>query len=153
MLDLYSRANAKRLGIWLTCALLLACTDRPESPEEAVRAWVTEAVAAAENKDRRELLSLISPNYVDARGNERNDVGNLLRIYFLRQQKVAIMTKVRKITMLGDTAVAVHPDPTKAFDKIDAELTEKLATASAKEKESVQSQLDYVRERRESMLP
>ena len=77
MLDLHSRANAKRLGIWLSCGLLLACTDPPGSPEEAVRAWVTEAVAAAENKDRRELLSLISPNYVDARGNERDDVGNL----------------------------------------------------------------------------
>ena len=59
----------------------------------------------------------------------------------------------RPETMLGDTAVAVHPDPAKAFDKIEAELTEKLAAASAKEKESVRSQLDGVRERRESMLP
>jgi hypothetical protein len=107
MLDLHSRANAKRLGIWLLCALLLACTDRPGSPEEAVRVWVAEAVAAAENKDRRALLSLISPNYVDARGNERDDVGNLLRVYFLRQQNVAIMSKVQKITILGDTAAEV----------------------------------------------
>jgi hypothetical protein len=107
MLDLHSKANTKRLGIWVSCALLLACTDPPGSPEEAVRAWVTEAVAAAENKDRRELLTLISHNYLDARGNERDDVGNLLRVYFFRQQKVAIMTKVQKITMLGDTAAEV----------------------------------------------
>ena len=29
--------------------------------------------------------------------------------------------------MLGDTAVAVHPDPASAFDKVAAELKEKLA--------------------------
>ena len=36
--------------------------------------------------------------------------------------------------MLGDTAVAVHPDPAAALDKAAAELREKLATAPAKEK-------------------
>ena len=39
----------------------------------------------------------------------------------------------RPETMLGDTAVAVHPDPAAALDKAEAELREKLAAAPAKE--------------------
>ncbi len=34
--------------------------------------------------------------------------------------------------MLADTAVAVHPDPTAAFEKVRAELEVKLAAASDK---------------------
>ena len=41
--------------------------------------------------------------------------------------------------MLGDTAVAVHPDPAGALDKVEAELTEKLAEARGKEKAAVAS--------------
>ena len=107
MSDLYSLVHLKRYGIWLISALLLACGETPVSEEDAVRAWVTDAVAAAESKDRRELLGLISESYADARGNDREDINNLLRIYFLRQQKVTIMTKVEQITLLGSTAAEV----------------------------------------------
>ncbi len=41
----------------------------------------------------------------------------------------------RPETMLGDTAVAVHPDPAAALDKAEAELRERLAKAPAKEKD------------------
>src|SRR5439155_21853982 len=40
----------------------------------------------------------------------------------------------RPETMLGDTAVAVHPDPATALDKAGAALREKLLVAAAKEK-------------------
>lgn len=59
----------------------------------------------------------------------------------------------RPETMLGDTAVAVHPDPAKALDSIEAELKQKLKEAPGKEKPAVQEQLDQIVERRESMLP
>ena len=36
--------------------------------------------------------------------------------------------------MLGDTAVAVHPDPAAAFDKAGAELREKLLAAHRQRK-------------------
>ena len=38
----------------------------------------------------------------------------------------------RPETMLGDTAVAVHPDPAAALDKAEAELQQKLAAAPRK---------------------
>ncbi len=52
--------------------------------------------------------------------------------------------------MLGDTAVAVHPDPAKALDKIEAELREKLAEASDKEKSEIETQLEQLDQRREN---
>ena len=40
----------------------------------------------------------------------------------------------RPETMLGDTAVAVHPDPAAALDKVEKDLREKLAAVPEKEK-------------------
>ena len=59
----------------------------------------------------------------------------------------------RPETMLGDSAVAVHPDPDKAFEKIEAELREKLADAKDKEKTEIESQLEQLGIRRAEMLP
>jgi valyl-tRNA synthetase len=59
----------------------------------------------------------------------------------------------RPETMLGDTAVAVHPDPAAALDKVEMELREKLAAASAKEKADIQKQIDDLAERRKTKLP
>ncbi len=55
--------------------------------------------------------------------------------------------------MLGDTAVAVHPDPAAALDKVEAELREKLAAAPAKEKAEIQKQIDDLADRRKTKLP
>jgi valyl-tRNA synthetase len=59
----------------------------------------------------------------------------------------------RPETMLGDTAVAVHPDPAGALDQAEAELRERLEKAPAKEKEGIQTQIDNIAERRQTMLP
>ncbi|MCO8123622.1 valine--tRNA ligase [Stieleria sp. TO1_6] len=59
----------------------------------------------------------------------------------------------RPETMLGDTAVAVHPDPTAALDKVAADLIEKRRSLSTKEHADVQAQLDALAKRRSEMLP
>jgi valyl-tRNA synthetase len=59
----------------------------------------------------------------------------------------------RPETMLGDTAVAVHPDPAGALDKAEADLRERLEKAPAKEKDALQQQIDNIQERRKEMLP
>ncbi len=59
----------------------------------------------------------------------------------------------RPETMLGDTAVAVHPDPATALDKVEKELRAKLSEASEKQKAEVQAQLDALASRRTTMLP
>jgi len=59
----------------------------------------------------------------------------------------------RPETMLGDTAVAMHPDPAAQLDKVEAELKEKLAAAPDKEKAEIKAQIDAVSDRRQAILP
>ena len=66
--------------------------------------------------------------------------------------KVEIAT-TRPETMLGDTAVAVHPDPEKALDKYEADLRAKLSEAGEKDRVPIQEQIDALARRRQTMLP
>ena len=63
-----------------------------------------------------------------------------------------IVATTRPETMLGDTAVAVHPDPAAALSKVASELNEKLKKCSASDKEGVEEQIKALAQRRESML-
>ncbi len=93
----------------LICAFLAGCGGGPAAdPEEALRAWVEAAEAAAEDKDRRELLAMISENYADSRGNDHAQIGNMLRLYFLRQKSVAFLTIIDDIVVMGGTAAQVN---------------------------------------------
>jgi len=58
----------------------------------------------------------------------------------------------RPETMLGDTAVAVHPDPERAFDKALAELESRLQSASPTDKDVLQAELNQLTERRSDRL-
>ena len=58
----------------------------------------------------------------------------------------------RPETMLGDTAVAVHPDPAAALAAARTSLEQRLDAAPAKEKPSIQDELAALDERRSSML-
>ncbi len=58
--------------------------------------------------------------------------------------RVTIAT-TRPETMLGDTAVAVHPDPGPALEKSITELEAKLSAAPAKEKPPLEAQLESLR--------
>ena len=94
-----------RFKYGIAVLLALAACGAPEAgPEEAIRAWVREGQAAAEAKDRRELLGKISPAYADARGNSREDIDKLLRFYFLRQDKVALISRIEHLEVFGQTA-------------------------------------------------
>lgn len=59
----------------------------------------------------------------------------------------------RPETMLGDTAVAVHPQPARALEEIEADLQQRLAAAPAREKSTIEKQLVEIKRRRKAMLP
>ena len=59
----------------------------------------------------------------------------------------------RPETMLGDTAVAVHPDPAAALDGAEADLLARIEDAPQKQKPELQQQLEEIQERRRTMLP
>ena len=94
--------------IGIVILTLAACGGPASAPEEQLRAWVAAGAAAAENKNRRELVSMVSESYADARGNDRSDIENLFRVYFLRQQKIALLTSIEQITVYDDTAAKIE---------------------------------------------
>ena len=98
----------RRLTLGLVCSGLIACGNPPTPPEQAVRAWVANGQQAAEDKDRRALLKMISPAYVDARGNSRDQIESLFRLYFLRQHSIALLTKIESLRIIGDSAAELE---------------------------------------------
>jgi len=59
---------------------------------------------AAREKERRQLVDMIASSYADARGNERSDIENLLRVYFLRMSNIKLLSTIEEITVYDDTA-------------------------------------------------
>lgn len=64
-----------------------------------------------------------------------------------------IVATTRPETMLGDTAVAVHPDPAAAFSKVRSELTSKLDKESEADRPAIEAQIKALDERKQEMLP
>jgi hypothetical protein len=104
MMTMQTLKLARHAAMTLLCLGLLACGGPDEGPEAALRAWVKQGHELAEAKDRRALVDMISPAYTDARGNSRDDIGNLFRIYFLRTQSVALLTNIEELDVYGDSA-------------------------------------------------
>ena len=64
-----------------------------------------------------------------------------------------IVATTRPETMLGDTAVACHPDPEGELDRQAVVLRERLETASKKDRAELEAALERIAERRVSVLP
>lgn len=95
------------LASFVTALLLAGCSADTGTPEEALRAWVDAAELAAEDKQRGALLDMISPDYIDARGNDRTAIDRTLRLLFLRQQSIALLVKVDGVELFNETAAEV----------------------------------------------
>lgn len=102
--------SAPRLGVsaLVLAGLLLGCSEPDAGPEEQVGLWIARARIAAEQKDRGALLDMISPAYADARGNDRGDIENMLRFYFLRQNSIKLLTSIDEIRIMGASAAEVE---------------------------------------------
>ena len=69
------------------------------------------------------------------------------------EPKFVTVATTRPETMLGDVAVAVHPDPAGEFDRIEAALREKIETGSERDRDEAKVELDALTERRSETLP
>lgn len=102
----YSATLCRSALVVVLFSVLYACGGPAgeTGPEEEIRAWLKQGVAAAENKERRALVAMISPAYADARGNDRDRIDNILRAYFFRMNSVELLPAVEEINIIGDTA-------------------------------------------------
>ncbi len=96
-----------RLPLLVLAALLAGCGAEPAPPEEALRAWLAQAEQAAEARDLDALLELVSDDYSDARGYDRDDVARRLRLLFLRQKSVGLLVDVDELSVFRDSAAEV----------------------------------------------
>ncbi len=100
-------ATGKQLRLLLIALAamgLVGCGDPPAPPEQALRAWVAEGQRRAEEKDRSGLMEMIADEYIDARGNDRDAIEQLFRIYFLRANKIKLLTSIEDVRVFGDSA-------------------------------------------------
>jgi hypothetical protein len=100
-------ARLTRIALLLLLTSVVSCSVDEGDPEQQVRAWVSAMQEAAEEKDRKAIVANISPAYVDARDHSRDDIDHLLRLYFLRQNKVALLGRIDEVRIIGDTAAEV----------------------------------------------
>ncbi len=87
--------------------LLVACGDERSAPEEEIRGWVEAVHVAAEAKDRGAIVERISDAYIDGRGNSRQDVDNMIRVMFLRQNTIALFPSIDSIEVIEGTIANV----------------------------------------------
>ena len=92
------------LAAALCCLLLAGCSEPAGTPEEGVRAWVDKGVELAKEKNRRGLVQMISPDYTDGRGNDRDAIEDMFRFYFLRAGDIALLTRIEELVVHGDSA-------------------------------------------------
>lgn len=108
---LSAKGTATRLRLSaaiLACLLVAGCGNEPSDPESEVRAWVAKGVEAAESESRRDLMNMISEAYEDGRGNSREDIGNMLRVYFLRADNVTLLAHIDAVRIIGNDVAEVE---------------------------------------------
>lgn len=94
--------------LFVVLIYLGACSDSVTAPEQEIRAWLEQGQEAVEAKRRRELAAMVSPAYADGRGKDRDDLETMLRIYFLRQNTISLVTSIEDIRVFGDSAAEVE---------------------------------------------
>jgi len=114
----FRRSERRRIllafTVILTTASLLSCRSQPDTPEARVRATLEKAQAAAENKDLGTLGQLVSDNYTDDLGQDKQTIMGILTFHFFRNQSIYLLTRVHGIAF---------PEPARA------ETTVYVATA------------------------
>lgn len=95
--------------IFLTVLLsVAACSPGKDSPETQVRALIAQAELAAEKKDSGALRRLVSEKYSDNQGQDKKAIEAILRYYFLRNEKIHLLTRIQQISFpQSDMAQAI----------------------------------------------
>jgi len=87
--------------------LLGACSDDEISPEEEIRQFIERGVEAAERRSVDDLGDLTHPDYRDQKGYNREQLGKLLQVYFLRHRDIHLFTRIDSIQLLADNHAEV----------------------------------------------
>ena len=91
-----------RLTAVLLATVIAGCSA--DDPEGEIRALLAAAEQAAEDRDTGFFRDLIGTSYRDARGNDREQVLNLVRGLFVANQRVEIVSRIDAVELEGTDA-------------------------------------------------
>lgn len=83
--------------------LLMAAACSRTSPEEQIRALVAAAEEGAEARDLSDVMALVSDRYVDAQGQDKSAVRDVVGGYLLINHSVHLLTRVEDVKFPSDT--------------------------------------------------
>jgi hypothetical protein len=101
------KSGAAALLLAIGCCFIIACAPR-SSPEQEVRAVIEAAEIAAEARDHRALVALVSRNFTDGHGGDFNELSQRLRAYLVAHPSVRLATRTERVEFpYADMAVAL----------------------------------------------
>jgi len=80
---------------------LSACGSR-SSDEQQVRELFAGAESAAEDRDASDVLAFVADDYEDANGNDKTQLQDFLRGYFLANPKIELLVNVDSLEFPAD---------------------------------------------------
>lgn len=80
----------------LCVGVTLGCAPRA-TPEQQVRAVVAAGEAAAENRDHRALMALVSSRFTDDRGGDVEELAQHLRAYLMSHPALRLATRIEDV--------------------------------------------------------
>lgn len=86
-------------------ATLFACSIEL-TPEEEIRALVREAEIAVEERQVGDFARLISEQYGDAHGNNKEELLRMLRLQMIRNQVIYLLVRVGDINLHSEVSAA-----------------------------------------------
>jgi hypothetical protein len=78
---------------------LLACGGDAPTPEEQVRALVSDFARAADARDAGAALALISDAYADPSGRDKRELHAVVAGYFLRHDAIHVLVRVKQVRL------------------------------------------------------
>ncbi len=91
-----------------SCVLVLAaCGPEPGTPEEQIRSLIALGEQAAEERDVGDLADLVAEYYADRHGHDKTRLLQTVRIYFVRNQSIHLITDIKTIEFPTDRRAAV----------------------------------------------
>lgn len=91
-------------GIALLCLLGVACSRTPD--DQAIRAAISAGAAAMEAHRGKDVLDLVSDDFIGNDGIDRAELGNLLRAHTLGANTIGVRIGSVAVEVQGDRAIA-----------------------------------------------
>jgi hypothetical protein len=92
---------SRAFAVALLAGVLSACGSK-STPEQEVRKVIADAETAAEARDLSGVMDLVSERYTDMRGQDKAQIRDLMRAYFVVNQSVHLLMRIDEITFPAD---------------------------------------------------